>query len=310
MSTEAKPAVSSTERKHAAWVNLLSGGFGSAFAKSILSPVQRVVVMKQLGDHRHLSSVQIARMIAEKEGIAQGFWRGNGLQVMLRFPYGGLQFLVFGKTKFYLEDALGIGSNSPDAAQGFSPSVQKFITKCGAGGFSAAIAGTIVYPGEVIRLRLMSGDERYRKIFPTVRSIWHEANGPRNFYRGLWASLVQRVPDILINFAVYETVKKWCDDANMPNVAGVMLGGSSAALGSVAVCYPLDVVKRRIGMAGQLKNQVQYRGVAHCLSVVVREQGVAGLYSGALLEAMRCMPQVVIMWFAIEESRKFLSRFE
>lgn len=303
-----KANVSSTEKKHADWVNLLSGGFGSAFAKSILSPVQRVVVMKQLGDHRHLSSIQIARMIAEKEGIAQGFWRGNGLQVMLRFPYGGLQFVVFGKSKFYMEEKLGLTSRSENG--GVSPSIQKFITKCGAGGFSAAVAGTIVYPGEVIRLRLMSGDERYRKIMPTVRAIWAETNGPRNFYRGLWASLVQRVPDILINFAVYETVKKWCDDSNVPNVGGVMLGGGSAALASVAVCYPLDVVKRRIGMAGQLKNQTQYNGVMHCLSTVLREQGVAGLYAGALLEAMRCMPQVVIMWFAIEESRKFLSKFE
>uniref|UniRef100_A0A0A9WT62 Solute carrier family 25 member 33 n=1 Tax=Lygus hesperus TaxID=30085 RepID=A0A0A9WT62_LYGHE len=85
--------------------------------------------------------------------------------------------------------------------------MEKFVLKCGAGGMSATIAGIVVYPGEVVRLRLMSGEKRFKGIFHTCRLIYRETYSLHNFYRGLGASLLQRVPDMLINFATYETVK-------------------------------------------------------------------------------------------------------
>lgn len=81
------------------------------------------------------------------------------------------------------------------------------MLKCGAGGISATVAGVVVYPGEVVRLRLMSGEKQFKGIAHTCKLIYKETHSMRNFYRGLGASLLQRVPDMLINFATYETVK-------------------------------------------------------------------------------------------------------
>lgn len=327
-----KPSVevnSSTTKKHPVWINMVSGGLGSAFAKSMLSPLQRIVVLKQLGQpqHKGKSSFDLARMIAKEEGIAKGFWRGNGTSVLIRFPYGGAQFVIYNKAKFFLEETLlkrTDGGSSP-----FSEGVEKFILKAGAGGIAAAVAGTLVYPGEIIRLRLMSGDERYRKILPTARLVWGETNSPRNFFKGLNASLLQRVPDMVINFAVYETVKGIMDEKRALSVArcardpssyipvvdslvqsepfAIMCGGSSAAVTAIAFSYPLDTAKRLIGMAHQLKRDGgAYRGVAHCLGSIFKEEGIRGWYRGATVEVIRCMPQVVIMWFAVEGCRNYL----
>lgn len=195
--------------------------------------------------------------------------------------------------------------------------MEKFMLKCGAGGISATVAGVVVYPGEVVRLRLMSGERQFKGIAHTCKLIYCETHSMRNFYRGLGASLLQRVPDMLINFATYETVKYSILDSPHAHVCkenyalrnfwATILGGSAAALASIAVVFPLDVAKRRIGMAGQSADKMVYTGVLDCLCRIYRNEGVAGWYAGAKIEAVRCVPQVVLMWFFIEGIQKYLT---
>lgn len=294
----AEKQVSEGQKRHAAWVDMAAGGVGGALAKSLLSPVQRVVVLKQLGEHNHLSSADIVRMIHAKEGY-KGFFRGNLTSMIIRFPYSGIQFLLYSKIKFFFQDLVGEGGDG---------GLQKFVMKCGAGGLSASLAGVMVYPGEVVRLRLMSGEERFRTISGTTKLIWQETNSPRNFYRGLNASLAQRVPDILINFAVYETVKDFFVERGiLGDTVATMVGASAGAIASISLCFPLDIAKRRIGMSGSGKSGKSYDSVAHCLTSIYREEGVKGCYRGAVLEAARCVPQVVLMWLCIVETQKILS---
>lgn len=294
--------VSEGQKRHSAWVDMAAGGIGGALAKSLLSPVQRVVVLKQLGEHNHLSSVGIIKMIRDKEGY-KGFFRGNLTSMIIRFPYSGIQFLLYSKIKFFFQDLVGV-----DSKDGSSAAFQKFVMKCGAGGLSASLAGAMVYPGEVVRLRLMSGEEQFRTIGTTTKLIWQETNSPRNFYRGLNASLAQRVPDILINFAVYETVKDYLVENNyLGDTSATMVGASAGAIASISMCFPLDIAKRRIGMSGKGKSGKTYNGIAHCLGTIYREEGIAGCYRGAFLESVRCVPQVVLMWLCIVETQKLLS---
>ena len=290
------------EHQIPAWIDLVSGGTGGAAAKSLLAPFQRVVVMQQLGEHHTMNALQIASMIHKKEGI-KGFFRGNLTSVIIRFPYSGLQFVFYGKVKFWVQNMCGITSDTQNTN---SVAMQKFVVKCGAGGLSATLAGIFVYPGEVVRLRLMSGEEKFRTISGTIGHVWRETNSPRNFYRGLSASLAQRVPDILINFAVYETVKFWLAERGWHDTLSTIAGASSAALTAIAFSFPLDIAKRRIGMAGQGKSGKTYKGVFDCLRTIYKSNGVRGLYAGAPLEAGRCVPQVVLMWLAVENCRALL----
>lgn len=287
---------------------MVAGGVGGAGAKSLLSPIQRIVVLKQLGEHKGISSLNLTKMVFAKDGL-KGFWRGNLTSVLIRFPYSGTQFLIYGKVKFLLQDLCGYdgsekhGSKHSTASDTFN----KFVMKCGAGGISATIAGVLVYPGEVVRLRLMSGEDRFRTMSGTASLIYKETNSFRNFYSGLGASLAQRVPDILINFAVYETVKYWLVDEGFNDVIATMVGASAGAVASISLCFPLDIAKRRIGMSGQGKSGTVYKGIAHCLGSIWKSEGIRGWYAGATLEAGRCVPQVVLMWLCIEQTQKLLS---
>lgn len=296
-------AAATTEKKHKAWIDGVAGGMGGTLSKTMLAPFQRVVVLKQLGEYPNKSSFQLAQMIVEKEGFIKGFWRGNLTSVLQRFPYSGFQLMLYSKIKFLIQNFFGFDGTEKDSANAM---FQKFVMKCGAGGIAATIAGVAVYPMDVIRVRLMSGDERYRSITKTAGAIWGETNSPRNFYKGLVPALTQRVPDILINFAVYESVKFGLEDRGFGNVWSTIGGGGAAALTAIVFTFPFDITKRRLAMASQAKEGLKYDGMIHCLTDIYKKQGVAGLYVGAGLEAVRCVPQVIMMWFVIEEFRVLL----
>ncbi|ESL11183.1 mitochondrial carrier protein [Trypanosoma rangeli SC58] len=308
---------SSSEKKHAPWVNAVAGGLGGAAAKSLLSPFQRVVVMQQLGDHKEFSTWQLVRHIKEQDGW-KGFWKGNLTSMILRVPYSGIQFVLYSQMKFFFQDVCEryarLRHGPAAGTHRRSETLELFFMKCGAGGISATISGVAVYPGEVVRLRLMSGERKFNGIFSTIRCIYSETNSLRNFYRGLGASLIQRVPDLLISFATYETIKYrliekefLSSHPSSKNIVATVVGGGAAALASILVAFPLDVAKRRIGMSGQGKSRVVYAGVRDCLRHVYAQEGIRGWYAGARVEAIRCVPQVVLMWFFIEGCQQFLT---
>ncbi|KAG5480914.1 hypothetical protein LSCM4_06484 [Leishmania orientalis] len=326
--------MSSSEKKYAAWVDVVAGGFGGALAKSLLSPFQRIVVLQQLGQHKNYSIDQLVRHIYAQDGL-KSFWRGNLTSMVIRVPYSGIQFLLYTQFKFLFQDWLDRrhaaaelpdhrASGSSDRGDAFGATaprglMETFVMKCGAGGISATIAGAAVYPGEVVRLRLMSGEKQFTGIARTCLLVYRETHSLRNFYRGLGASLMQRVPDVLVSFATYETLKYAVLDSPNPllfkdnyaarNVLSTMLGGSAAAIASILVAFPLDVAKRRIGMSGQGADKTVYRGVGDCLRRIYAKEGIRGWYAGAFVEAVRCVPQVILMWMFIEAIQRELSPY-
>ena len=60
------------------------------------------------------------------------------------------------------------------------------------------------------------------------------------------------------------------------------------------VCYPLDTVKRRMQLNGAMGHKNLYRNDWHCLSKILKEEGVKGLYSGFTVNLVRSVPMVLI----------------
>jgi solute carrier family 25 citrate transporter 1 len=55
-----------------------------------------------------------------------------------------------------------------------------------------------------------------------------------------------------------------------------MLSGSLGGIIEACLCQPLDVAKTRL----QLDSQRKYKGVSHCVSTILREEGARALYKG------------------------------
>ena len=69
----------------------------------------------------------------------------------------------------------------------------------------------------------------------------------------------------------------------MPDLSHYVYGGLSA-ITAEAITFPIDTAKTRLQLQGQDTEQrfakLRYRGMGHCITKVVREEGAAALYRG------------------------------
>jgi hypothetical protein len=311
---DAKKNAAAVEVENKWFINAGAGALGSCLAKTLLNPLQRIIVLQQLG---HKGSIaEIGWQIVDEErakGLAKDatkpplrpvhfkrFWAGNLASMIQRIPYSSIQLPVYDRTKIAIQGAFG------DQPGDVSSWTAMFAKVC-ASSVAAVVSGSAVYPMEVVRTRLMSGDSHCKTISGTVRFINAEA-GLRGFYLGLTPSLLQRVPDIVINLTVYETVKFKLGQMGYSDQVCIISGASAAAATAVAVTFPLDVVKRNIAVGKS--GMRTFDGPLDCARSIFQREGVAGFYAGARLELVRCIPQVVLMWQIVEYSRGLFGRWD
>jgi len=293
MSPAAATPTNGPEKESKAVVNFLAGGIGNSFAKSMMSPLSRIVVVMQLDPDAKKVFPTVKKILA-KEGL-KGFFRGNLTMIVHRFPYSGIQLLTYDGIKHRVKDTFGFEESN-------------FAMKSIAGGASGSIATAVCYPLDVVRTRLMAPNSTYRGIAPTLMRVVRE-EGALGMYKGIFPTLLQRIPDLCIHFAVYETAKFELVRRFEPTLGwqGCTIGASCVAgLASVTVTLPLDVIRRRMIMDGAAGAAKQYKSMFHCGAQAFKTGGIAGLYRGYTVELSRVVPQVCFSWFSIELLRESL----
>jgi solute carrier family 25 phosphate transporter 23/24/25/41 len=276
-------------------VNFLAGGIGNSFAKALMSPLSRIVVVMQLDENaKHIFPT--IRNIYVKEGM-QGFFRGTLTMIVHRVPYSGIQLLTYDRIKHGVRDTFGFEEST-------------FVMKSIAGGMSGSIATVACFPLDVVRTRLMSPNSQYKGIAPTLNRIVQE-EGFSALYKGITPTLLQRIPDLCLHFSVYETTKFWLmrHYEKLIGWQGCTLGASSVAgFASVTATLPLDMIRRRMMMDGAGGAARQYKNMFGCGMYVVRTQGFLGLYRGYTVELSRVVPQVCVSWYCVEFLRTHLGQ--
>eukprot|EP00746_Dinoflagellata_sp_MGD_P138731 gnl/MRDRNA2_/MRDRNA2_72316_c0_seq1.p1 gnl/MRDRNA2_/MRDRNA2_72316_c0~~gnl/MRDRNA2_/MRDRNA2_72316_c0_seq1.p1 ORF type:complete len:661 (+),score=80.38 gnl/MRDRNA2_/MRDRNA2_72316_c0_seq1:113-2095(+) len=146
----------------------------------------------------------------------------------------------------------------------------------------AEVASLLVrVPSEVLKQRMQAGMHS-GGLMELVRNT-HNAEGFRGFYVGFGATCNRSVPFALIQFPVYEELKrhmdKWVENDSMQSSAWV--GGLSGALaGAIAgvVTTPLDVIKTRI-MLAPAENRLSFLQMT---AQLWRDEGAHALLSGVV----------------------------
>ncbi|CAI5759046.1 unnamed protein product [Candida verbasci] len=83
-------------------------------------------------------------------------------------------------------------------------------------------------------------------------------------------------------------------------------GAASGFLAGVVVC-PLDVVKTKLQAQG-LKNG-KYRGLVHTFTMILKEEGIRGLYRGLIPITIGYLPTWTIYFTVYERSKRFYPNF-
>ncbi|XP_031368124.1 calcium-binding mitochondrial carrier protein Aralar1 isoform X3 [Apis dorsata] len=160
------------------------------------------------------------------------------------------------------------------------------------GSIGGAVGATAVYPIDLVKTRMQNqrtgslvGELMYRNSFDCFQKvIRHE--GFFGLYRGLLPQLMGVAPEKAIKLTVNDFVRdKFMDKKGNVPLYGEIISGACAGGSQVIFTNPLEIVKIRLQVAGEIAGGSKVRAWT-----VVKDLGLFGLYKGARACFLRDIP--------------------
>lgn len=155
---------------------------------------------------------------------------------------------------------------------------------------------TLASPLEIVKIRLQIQGEVARNVegVPRRSALWIVKNlGVVGLYKGASACLLRDVPFSAIYFPAYAHLKKdWFGESPTKSLGVFQLLTAGAIAGMPAAYFttPCDVIKTRLQVEAR-KGQTHYRGLVHCASTILKEEGFKAFFKGGPARIMRSSPQ-------------------
>jgi solute carrier family 25 (mitochondrial thiamine pyrophosphate transporter), member 19 len=303
----------SQQTPYPAWHSVVAGGVAGLGSRMATAPLDFFRIRRQLnlapdahGIWRGLSHVY------QNEGGLVALYRGNLAAIYLWIGYAACQFSVYHRVKDWLvQSSLSV---SPSLIVINDDHSRAFV----AGATAGSVALLVTYPLDVCRTQMVAhGILTKHLVFAslydpqtlpkTTTTTAVEAAAPQTltgcartlyrsrglagFYAGVRPALVQIIPYMGINFALYEALSSsspFSSSSSLDETSSVSLAayaGSISGAVSKMIVYPLDTVKRRL-QAQAFRNDnggmilQRYDGMIDCFVRVARHEGIAGFYRG------------------------------
>lgn len=187
-------------------------------------------------------------------------------------------------------------------------SILESVYRFALGSIAGAVGATAVYPIDLVKTRLqnqrtgMVGELMYKNSFDCFKKvIRHE--GFRGLYRGLPPQLVGVAPEKAIKLTMNDLVR---DKAIRPDGSialwAELLAGGIAGGSQVMFTNPLEIVKIRLQVAGEIVGRTRVSAIS-----VIRELGFLGLYKGSRACFLRDIPFSAIYFPAYAHMKKYFA---
>ncbi|CAH1113446.1 unnamed protein product [Psylliodes chrysocephalus] len=154
------------------------------------------------------------------------------------------------------------------------------------GGVTGGIEICITYPTEYVKTQLQLDEKgerkKYQGIIDCVKVTVRE-RGILGLYRGLSILIVGSIPKSAVRFGSYETYKGFMmgPDRKFGPTQSLICGLGAGISEAILAVTPMETIKVKF-INDQRSAQPQYRGLVHGLGVIVKTQGVSGLYKGVI----------------------------
>ncbi|CAD5207371.1 unnamed protein product [Bursaphelenchus okinawaensis] len=246
---------------------LAAGGIAGAVAKTTIAPLDRTKIYFQVTSERryHLrSAMKFVKVSYQQEGFWSLF-RGNSATMARVIPFASIQFASYEQYRNVLHVDEG-GKRTP------------FRRYC-AGSLAGITATAITYPLDTAKARLSVSS---KKEYPNLRAVFkyeYQKNGLKNFYRGLWPTLMGVIPYAGSGFFVNSSLKLWYREKfkKRPPLGYELVFGATAGIVGQVTSYPLDIVRRRM----QTGKVPEGQGVWKTLYTIGKTEGIRkGWYKG------------------------------
>ncbi|XP_022349431.1 mitochondrial ornithine transporter 2 [Enhydra lutris kenyoni] len=239
----------------------------------------------------------------------RGFYKGTGPALMAYVAENSVLFMCYGFCQELVRKVVGLDRQAKLSD----------LQTATAGSFASAFAALALCPTELVKCRLqtMYEMERSGKIAKSHNTIWSvvkgilRKEGPLGFYQGLSSTLLQEVPGYFFFFGGYELSRSFFASGRSKDELGpvpLMLSGGIAGICLWLVIYPVDCIKSRIQVLSMSGKQAGFLGT---LVSIVKNEGIAALYSGLTATMIRALPANGSLFLAYEYSRRMMmSQFE
>jgi solute carrier family 25 thiamine pyrophosphate transporter 19 len=141
--------------------------------------------------------------------------------------------------------------------------------------------------------------------------------GVPGFFRGCSAAIAQIVPYMGLFFTTYEalrpTLTTW---DSLPFGTGDAAAGVLASVLAKTGVFPLDLVRKRLQVQGPTRtryvhrNIPEYKGVIQSIALILRMQGVRGLYRGLTVSLLKAAPASAVTMWTYERALRALEELE
>ncbi|XP_030065635.1 electrogenic aspartate/glutamate antiporter SLC25A12, mitochondrial isoform X1 [Microcaecilia unicolor] len=176
------------------------------------------------------------------------------------------------------------------------------------GSIAGAVGATAVYPIDLVKTRMQNqrssfvGELMYKNSFDCFKKVLRY-EGFFGLYRGLLPQLVGVAPEKAIKLTVNDFVRdKFTQkDGSIPLLAEILAGGCAGG-SQVIFTNPLEIVKIRLQVAGEITTGPKVRALS-----VLRDLGFFGLYKGAKACFLRDIPFSAIYFPVYAHCKHLLS---
>uniref|UniRef100_A0A8C2USF5 Solute carrier family 25 member 13 n=1 Tax=Chinchilla lanigera TaxID=34839 RepID=A0A8C2USF5_CHILA len=180
-----------------------------------------------------------------------------------------------------------------DSARPVLLQVAESAYRFGLGSIAGAVGATAVYPIDLVKTRMQNqrstgsfvGELMYKNSFDCFKKVLRY-EGFFGLYRGLLPQLLGVAPEKAIKLTVNDFVrdKFMRRDGSIPLAAEILAGGCAGG-SQVIFTNPLEIVKIRLQVAGEITTGPRVSALS-----VVRDLGFFGIYKGAKACFLRDIP--------------------
>lgn len=280
--------VPSGDSKQSPIKSIISGGITGGIEICITYPTEYLKTQMQLyKEYSHKGMIYSAKMTYQNYGFT-GFYRGLPVLLFFSIPKTGVRF----GSNQYLKNHIFTDYKTNR--------MSNFLAGVGAGVTEAIL---VVTPQETLKTKLIHDrfqpQQQYKGLFDGISKIV-AAQGFGGIYRGAIPTILRQGSNQGVRFLVYEEARGF-----LANTFGVkpnhtlvtLLSGGLAGAASVFANTPIDVVKTQM----QGLNANKYKNGLDCFIQTFKNEGIRGLYKGAVPRLSRVVLDVALTFTLYEK---------
>ncbi|KAH3902206.1 Rim2p SCDLUD_002021 [Saccharomycodes ludwigii] len=307
------------------WVHFVAGGVGGMVGAIATCPfdVVKTRLQSDVFQTQYKSKIADSRNILlhfkETLGIISSLYRMEGFRSLFKglgpnlvgvIPARSINFFTYGTTKELYSKTFNNNQEAPWV----------HLMAAATAGWATSTATNPIW---LIKTRLqldkssVNGIRKYKSSWDCLTSVIRQ-EGVLGLYKGLSASYLGSIEGIL-QWILYEQLKMVIKQRSNKTEAeksnwdkakewGARSGGAGCAkfVASI-ITYPHEVVRTRLRQAPTENGTLKYTGLIQTFRVIIKEEGLASMYSGLTPHLLRTVPNSIIMFGTWELMIKLLS---